>query len=135
MYLQDTFTVLGKFTEVAGHITAVSAAFSAHPILMDLERYNKLPDWAKEAIAKTGEDMMREAFAYDIKWQEQAAAEMKGKVEVYTPKGDEISQWHKGAKDAWVAVRKTYDPALARRILEEQGQKDLISDLVQAKAL
>ena len=135
MYLQDTFTVQGKFTEVAKHITAVSAAFSAHPILMDLARYEKLPDWAKEAIARTGEDMMREAFAYDVKWQEQAAAEMQDKVKVYTPKGAEIAQWHKGAKDAWVAVRKTYDPALARRILEEQGQKDLIADLVQAKAL
>ena len=135
MYLQDTFTVQGKFTEVVKHITTVSAAYSAHPILMDLERYNKLPAWAKEAIAKTGEDMMREALAYDLKWQEQSAAEMKGKVKVYTPKAEEIAQWHKGAKEAWVAVRKTYDPALARRILEEQGQKDLINDLVQAKAL
>jgi hypothetical protein len=66
---------------------------------------------------------------------QQAASEMQGKVKVYTPMGGEIAQWHKGAKEAWVAVRKTYDPALARRVLEEQGQNDLIADLVQAKAL
>ena len=135
MYLQDTFTVQGKFTEVVKHVTAVSAAYSAHPILMDLDRYNKLPAWAREAIDKTGADLMREANAYDAKWVEQAAAEMQGKVKVYTPKAEELALWHKGAKDAWVAVRKTYDPALARRVLEEQGQQELVQDLIQAKAL
>lgn len=54
MYLQDTFTAAGKFTEVVKHVTAVGAAFSAHPILMDLDRYQKLPAWAREAIDKTG---------------------------------------------------------------------------------
>jgi hypothetical protein len=34
-----------------------------------------------------------------------------------------------------VAVKGTYDPKLALRILEEQGQKDLIADLKAAKAL
>lgn len=135
MYLQDTFTSQGKFTEVVRHVTAVNAAYSAHPILMDLDRWNKLPAWAREAIEKTGADMMRAAYGFDVEWQKAAAGVIGTKVKVYTPQGPEMAQWHRGATDAWVAVRRTYDPALARRILDEQGQKALIEELVKAKAL
>ncbi|MGE0798632.1 MAG: TRAP transporter substrate-binding protein [Lautropia sp.] len=135
MYLQDTFTSQGKFTEVVKHVTTVEAAYSAHPILMDLERWRKLPAWAQEAITKTGADMMREAYGYDVKWQQDAAKAMQGRVRNYVPNETERAAWHKGAKDAWVAVRGTYDPALARRILQEQNQTGLIDDLTKAKAL
>ena len=135
MYLQDTFTAAGKFTEVVKHVTAVGAAFSAHPILMDLDRYQKLPAWAREAIDKTGADLMRQGLALDLAWQKRAVGAMTGKVTVYTPTEKEIALWHTGAKDAWVAVRKTYDPKLARRILEEQNQTGLIRELESAKAL
>jgi hypothetical protein len=67
-----------------------------------------------------------------VKTAEQA---MLGKVKSYKPSPAEMAQWHKGAKDAWVAVKGTYDPKLALRILEEQGQKALIADLKAAKAL
>ena len=56
-------------------------------------------------------------------------------MKIYTPNPAELVAWHKGAKDGWVAVRGTYDPKLAKRILEEQGMKDLIRDLEAAKAL
>lgn len=135
MYLQDTFTSAGKFYEVVKFITTVKAAYSAHPIMMDLERYRKLPDWAKEAITKAGADMMREGYNLDIAWQKTAVQAMQGKVKVYTPTERELAVWHRGAKDVWVAVKGTYDPKLARRILEEQGEKALIADLVKAKAL
>lgn len=135
MYLQDTFTVTGKFTEVVKYVTQVSAAYSAHPILMDLERYRKLPVWAREAIDKAGADLMREAFAIDVKWQQAAAGAIKGKAQVYVPNAQELVLWHKGAIAAWTSVRGTYDPRLARRILEEQDQKDLIKEFEAAKAL
>lgn len=135
MYLQDTFTAAGKFTEVVRHVTKVGAAFSAHPILMDLERYRKLPQWARDAIDRTGEDLAREGLALDMAWQARSTGAMKDKVAIYQPTDAEVSLWQKGAKDAWVAVRKTYDPALARRILQEQGQLELIRELEGAKAL
>ena len=135
MYLQDTFTAAGKFYEVVKHVTAVGAAFSAHPILMDLDRYRKLPQWARDAIDKTGADLMREGLALDLAWQKRATGAMQGKVAVYTPTPQEVTLWHKGAKDAWVAVRKTYDAKLAQRILQEQGQTELIKELESAKAL
>jgi len=135
MYLQDTFTVSGKFTEVVRHITQVDAAYSAHPVLMDLERYQALPQWAQQALDQAGADLMAKAFDYDVKWQQQAEAAMHGAVQVYEPTEAEMAQWHKGAVNAWVSVRGTYDPALARRILEEQGQTALLQELVAAKAL
>lgn len=135
MYLQDTFTVTGKFTEVVKYVTQVNAAYSAHPILMDLERYRKLPSWAREAIDKAGADWMREAFAYDVKWQQLAASALQGKAQIYVPNEKEMALWHKGAIEAWTSVRGTFDPKLVRRILEEQGQKELIKELEAAKAL
>jgi TRAP-type C4-dicarboxylate transport system substrate-binding protein len=135
MYLQDAFTSAGKFFEVVKHVTVVNGAYSAHPILMDLGRYNKLPQWAKEALDKVGADLMRESYALDVEWVKTAEQAMQGKVKSYSPTPAEMAQWHKGAKDAWVAVKGTYDPKLALRILEEQGQKDLIADLKAAKAL
>lgn len=135
MYLQDTFTSAGKFTEVIKYITDVQSAYSAHPVLMDLERWNKLPAWAKDAIGKAAADLRKAAFAIDMDWQKSAVSKMGDKVKIYHPKPDEVLLWQKGAKDAWVAVRKTYDAKLARRVLEEQGQKELIADLVKAKAL
>lgn len=135
MYLQDTFTVTGKFTEVVKYVTQVNAAYSAHPILMDLEKYRKLPAWAREAIDKAGADLMHQAFSYDVKWQDEAATAVKTKAQVYVPNAQELALWHKGAVAAWTSVKGTYDPKLARRILEEQGQKDLIKELEAAKAL
>jgi len=56
-------------------------------------------------------------------------------VKIYTPTPTELERWYAGAPAAWVAVRGTYDPALARRLLEEQGQTGLIKKLEAARAL
>jgi TRAP-type C4-dicarboxylate transport system substrate-binding protein len=135
MYLQDAFTSAGKFFEVVKHVTVVNGAYSAHPIMMDLARYQKLPQWAKDALAKVGADLAKDSYALDVEWVKSAVQAMQGKVKSYNPTQAEMAQWHKGAKDAWVAVKGTYDPKLALRILEEQGQKALIADLKAAKAL
>lgn len=135
MYLQDAFTSAGKFFEVVKFVTEVNGAYSAHPIMMDLARYERLPGFAKEALAKVGADLVKEGYALDEEWVRTAAQAMQGKVKSYRPNAAEMAQWHKGAKDAWVAVKGTYDPKLATRILEEQGQKALISDLKAARAL
>ena len=135
MYLQDAFTSAGKFFEVVKFVTEVNGAYSAHPIMMDLARYEKLPPYAKEALTKVGADLVKEGYALDEEWVKTAVQAMQGKVKSYRPNAAEMAQWHKGAKDAWVAVKGTYDPKLATRILEEQGQKALIADLKAAKAL
>ena len=135
MYLQDVFVSAAKFYEVTSHVTQVEGSFSGRPILMSKDRYDALPDWAKEAIDKVAEDIQREAFAYDQAWQEEAVAAMSDKIAIYVPNEEEMALWAAGAIDAWVEVKGTYDPALARRILEEQGQTELIGLLEEAGAL
>lgn len=135
MYLQNPFTAAGKFYEVVSNVTMVNGAWSAHPILMSKERYDALPDWAREAIDKAGADLKREAPAYDVAWQEVAVQAMEGRVAVYTPTEEEMDLWRQGARDAWVAVKGAYDPELARRILAEQGLDKLIAALEEAGAL
>lgn len=135
MYLQDAFTSAGKFYEVVKYVTVVNGAYSAHPIMMDLARYQKLPQPVKDALAKVGADLVREGYTLDQEWVKTATQAMQGKVKSYSPTQAEMAQWHKGAKDAWVSVKGTYDPKLALRILEEQGQTALIAELKAAKAL
>lgn len=135
MYLQDTFTAAGKFYEVVNHVTIVEAAFSAHPIMMSKSRYDELPGWARAAIDQVGEDLQREGFAYDLAWQEEAVKAMEGRVASYTPDEEERALWQTGARDAWLAVKGAYDPAMAKRILEEQGQTALIEELEAVGAL
>lgn len=53
---------------------------------------------------------------------------------VYQPTGAELQQWYGGAPAAWIAVKGTYDPALARRVRQEQGPGELIKKLEAAKA-
>ena len=135
MYLQDVFVSAAKFYEVTKFVTRVESSYSGRPVMMSKQRYDELPDWAKEAVDKVAADIASEALNYDLAWQEEAIAAMQDKVSVYVPTEAELAEWSKGAIDAWVAVKGTYDPALARRILEEQGLTELIGLLEEAGAL
>ncbi|MEZ5811941.1 MAG: TRAP transporter substrate-binding protein [Rhizobiaceae bacterium] len=135
MYLQDVFVAAAKFYEVAKYVAKVESSYSGRPVMMSKQRYDDLPDWARDAIDKVAADIADQALAYDLAWQEEAIGTMKDKVSIYVPTDAELAEWQKGAIDAWVAVKGNYDPALARRILEEQGRTDLIALLEQAGAL
>ena len=58
-----------------------------------------------------------------------------GKVKVYKPTPAELQLWYDGAPAAWVAVKGTYDAALAKRALQDQGQDALVKKLQAAGAL
>jgi hypothetical protein len=60
---------------------------------------------------------------------------LEGKVKIYRPTTQELQQWYRGAPAAWIAVKGTYDPKVARRVLQDQGQGELIKQLEAAKAL
>lgn len=135
MYVQDIITSAFKFYEVVSNITQVNGAYVAHPVMMSKKRYDGLPDWARKAIDRAGRDMQREAFAIDLAWQKVLLGAMKGKIAVYVPGKTEREQWQRGAREAWISVKGTYDPKIARRILAEQGQTGLINQLESAGAL
>lgn len=135
MYIPDAYVAAQRFYEVTPYITRTGGGLNTHIFFMSRDRYTKLPDWAKETISKTAKELREAAFKIDIEWREKANAELKGKVKIYEPTPAEMQLWYKGAVPAWLAVKGTYDPALARRILEEQGQKELIGALAAAGAL
>ena len=60
---------------------------------------------------------------------------LRQKVKIYEPTEDEMQLWTKQSRAAWVGMKGTYDPALARRILEEQDQSALIQELESVGAL
>jgi TRAP-type transport system periplasmic protein len=135
MYIPDAFVAQGKFFEVTKFITQTEATWNSHVYFLDKKRYDRLPKWAKDIVAKVSDEIRAKSFAIDAEWLAKYNEAMKGKVQFYKPTSAELEQWHAGATAAWVAVKGTYDPALARRILEEQNQRDFIKKLETVKAL
>jgi TRAP-type transport system periplasmic protein len=134
-YIPDAYVAAQKFYEVSPYITRTGGGWNAHIIFMDKKRYERLPAWAKEQIATIGDEIRARSFKVDAEWMAQQTKLLEGKVKVYTPNQQELDRWYAGAPAAWVAVKGTYDPALARRVLQEQGQNELIRKLEAAKAL
>ena len=134
-YIPDAYVAAQKFYEVAKHITNTGGAWNAHIIFMDKKRYDRLPDWAKQNLSQIGDEIRAQSFKVDAEWMAKQNKILEGKVKVYQPNAQELDRWYSGAPAAWATVKGTYDPALARRALQEQGQSELIKKLEAAKAL
>ncbi|HEY2970800.1 MAG TPA: TRAP transporter substrate-binding protein [Casimicrobiaceae bacterium] len=135
MYIPDAYVAAQKFYEVAPYITKTGGGWNSHIIFMDLKRYQQLPDWARQVVDRVGKEVEARGFAVDAEWMAKYTKQLEGKVKVYTPTASELSLWYAGAPPAWRAVRNTYDPALARRALQDQGQQELIAKLERVGAL
>lgn len=134
-YIPDAYVAAQKFYEVSRYITSTGGAWNAHIIFMDKKRYDRLPEWAKKEILRIGDEIRAQSFKVDAQWMANQNKILEGKVQVYQPNPKELDRWYSGAPAAWVAVKGTYDAALARRVLQEQGQTGLIKKLEEAKAL
>ena len=55
--------------------------------------------------------------------------------EWYVPSESELSKWREGAIGAWLDAKGTYEPAVARRVLLEQGMDGFVAQLEAAGAL
>ena len=135
MYIPDAYVGAMKFYEVTKFITLTGGSWNAHIFFMDQKRYERLPDWAKAAIDRVGKEIRQQSFKVDNEWMAKNTEALKGKVKIYKPTPAELQLWYDGAPAAWVAVKGTYDPALARRALQDQGQDALIKKLQAAGAL
>lgn len=135
MYIPDAYVAAQKFYEVTPYITHVGGAWNSHIVFMDQKRYERLPDWAKKVVDRTGAELQKDCWAIDAEWMGKRLKDLEGKVKIYKPTEKEMELWYKGAPAAWKAVKGTYDPALARRVLQEQGLTSLIKDLESAGAL
>jgi tripartite ATP-independent transporter DctP family solute receptor len=135
MYIPDAYVAAMKFYEVTKFITQTGGSWNAHIFFMDKKRYDKLPDWGRQAIDRIGSEIRQKSFQVDAEWMARQTEALKGKVKIYQPTPAELQQWYAGAPAAWVAVKGTYDPALAKRVLKDQGQDELIKKLEAVGAL
>ncbi len=134
-YVQDPWIESSKMYEVLPHMTLTGGNWGAHAAVADFKWYSNLPAWAKEAVDKAGLDTQKASFALNEEWIASARKVLRQKVKIYQPTKQELQLWTKASRDAWVGMKGAYDPALARRILEEQGQSELIQVLESAGAL
>lgn len=138
LYIQKPVHTMMKFNEVAPYVTLTGGAFTPMIIFMDIDRFKKLPDWAQSAITRASSELQANAFEIDEEYAKKLGAKVVGNVEYYTPTESEMNQWRASAAQAWVLGKgmNLYDPALARRILNEQGDMDaFIAELEKAGAL
>ena len=134
-YIPIPWLVLGKTYEVAPYFTFVGGAFGGTVIYMDAKRFDRLPAWAQEAVTKTMDDAVRAFFEFDATWIAESYDVLKAKAKLYHPNEAELKLWRAGAVDAWIAAKGTFDPALARRVLEAQGMNDYVKVLDAKGAL
>lgn len=135
-YVAVPWQHIAKLHEVAKYFTEIGGSWSGNQLAMDINQYNALTDeekgWLRTAANAFG-DKVREL---DRKWVEDGETAIKASIEEwYNPTDEELAKWRQGAIAAWIDAKGTFDPAIAERILKEQGMDGFIADLKQAGAL
>lgn len=141
IYIQNGVWAAMKFWEVAPHATETGGAFTPMVFFMDRSRFQKLPEWAQDAIVQASDELQRDAFDIDERFTSEWEAKIEdgpSDVAVYTPTEEEMTEWRLAGAEAWVTANdlELYDAALVRRVLEAQdGLEDLIARLEELGAL
>ncbi len=135
MYIPYLFIALRNFHEVTPYITETGGGMVVLNISMSANRWDSLPDWAKEVVVRVFREMGQENTGIDRMASARSVEILESKAKVYYPTPEESEQWFAAAPAAWLKVKGQYDPAIARRLLEEQGQTRLIGLLEEAGAL
>ena len=135
MYIPDAYVAAQKFYEVSKFITQTGGGWNTHILFIDNKRYDKLPPAAQQILDRIGKEIRADSFKVDAEWTARNTKVLDGKVKIYKPTPAEMQLWYGGAPAAWLSVKGTYDPALARRVLQEQGQDELIKKLQTVGAL
>ena len=135
MYIPHVFTAMRKFHEVTPYITETGGGMVVLNMLMSTKRWDALPDWAKKIMVRVFKEFGEENLAVDRMATARAIEILESKAKLYIPKPAEYEKWFAAAPGAWLKVKGQYDPKIARRLLEEQGQANLIGLLEKVGAL
>lgn len=135
MYIPYLFIALRNFHEVTPYITETGGGMVVLNVSMSANRWDGLPDWAKEVVTRVFAEMGAENTGVDRMASARSVEILESKAQLYYPTPEESEQWFAAAPAAWLKVKGQYDPAIARRLLEEQGQTTLIGLMEDAGAL
>ncbi len=136
MYVAVPWQEVAKLHEVAKYYTEIGGSWSGNVLAMDMAQYEKLGEEEKKWLHEAADAFGEAVGNLDKKWVAYGTTEIKKSVkEWYVPTEEEMNQWRKGAIGAWKNAKGTFDPAIAERILAEQGLHQFIADLKEAGAL
>ncbi len=135
MYIPNGFVAARKLYEVTPFVTETGGMLVTHVVMMTRARYNGLPAWGREAIDRVSKDIASESLGIDRMVRAKLMAEIESKAKVSYPNASELREWYAAAPKAWLRMKGRYDPAIARRLLEEQGQTELLRILETEGAL
>jgi TRAP-type C4-dicarboxylate transport system substrate-binding protein len=126
LYIQKSVHAMMKFHEVSKYVTLTGGAWTPMVIFMDQKRFERLPQWAQDAVDKAAADLRDQSFAIDQKYAAKMGAKNVAKVDYYQPTAEEMAQWRNAAAKAWLIAKKLklYDATMARRILDAQSGMD-----------
>ena len=135
-YVATPWQHVAKLHEVAPYFTEIGGSWSGNQLSLDKRQYDALTDeeraWLHEAATAFGQKVQE----LDRAWVDAGEVEIKKTAkEWYVPNEEEMTQWRAGAIDAWLNAKGSFDPATARRVLEEQGMHGFIAQLEEAGAL
>ncbi len=135
-YVATPWQHVAKLHEVAPYFTEIGGSWSGNQLSIDKRQYDALSDderaWLHEAATAFGQKVQE----LDRAWVDAGEAEIKKTAkEWYVPNDAEMTAWRAGAIDAWLNAKGSFDPATARRVLEEQGMHGFIAQLEEAGAI
>lgn len=135
-YVAVPWQHIAKLHEVAKYFTEIGGSWSGNQLAMDLAQYKALSDEEKKWLHAAAKAFGSKVSDLDRKWVEDGEREIKASIkEWYKPTEAELALWRKGAISAWVDAKGTFEPAVAERILKEQGMDGFIAQLKAAGAL
>ena len=140
MFNMECHLEMSDFHEVMKRSTHVDGAWHISMMVQNAARREaELPDWAQDAIDRTGRYLDTTILAYDSYLTNVTldALEEKRGVAIYRPNPDEMKLWRQRAVSVWASdeFKGTYDPKIVRRILNDQGNDAFIEELEAAGAL
>ena len=107
---RDSKSVL--FHYFCAGFTEIGGSWSRIQLSIDKRRYDALSKQERECLYTAGE------------------AEIKASITEWHVRTDtEMTLWRAGAIDPWLNAKGSFDPATARRVLEEQGMARVVSYL------
>ena len=135
-YVASPWQEVAKLHEVAKYFTEIGGMWSGNILAMDSKQYNALSSeerkWLHEAADAYGEKVNQLDNAWIKNGEDIIKASAK---EWYVPSEAELSKWREGAIGAWLDAKGTFEPDVARRVLQEQGMDGFVAQLEKAGAL
>ncbi|MCY4496369.1 MAG: TRAP transporter substrate-binding protein [Rhodospirillaceae bacterium] len=138
MFNMECHLEMSDFHEVMGRSTHVDGAWHIQMTVQNAARREaELPDWAQQAIDRTGAYLEYAILAQDKEATKLTLERLtsKGRVQIYYPTAEEMALWRQGAVGVWAEFKGSYDPEIVRRVLNDQGNTAFIEELEAAGAL